>query len=192
MKNNRRIYVIPGRSLLLAGGLLTGWAGLLLAGCGYTLVGRASNIPEDVQNVYVEPLENATSRLQVEQILTQAISDELLTRRRFSVVNSSSEADALLRGTVLTFRVRPVTFDDDGLANNFEIEITADMKFQRPPAAGDEEEGEIIWSNARYRFLQDYPLEEEGADYFDRENLAIEETAIRFAETMVTDLLEGF
>lgn len=187
MNTKRRIHIRPGRNLLLAGCLLTA---LLLAGCGYTLVGRASNIPEDIRNVYVEPLENATSRPQVEQILTQAISDELLTRRRFSVVNSAAEADALLRGTVLTFNVRPVTFDDDGLANNFEISITADMKFQRPSAA--DEEGEIIWSNSRYLFRQDYPLEEEGADYFDRENLAIEETAIRFAETMVTDLLEGF
>ncbi len=185
MNNNRRIYVSLARNLLLVG-----LAALLLAGCGYTLVGRASNIPEDIQNVYVEPLENATPRPQVEQILTQAISDELLTRRRFSVVNSAAEANALLRGTVLTFNVRPVTFDDDGLANNFEISITADMKFQRPPA-GTEEEGEIIWSNSRYLFRQDYPLEE-GSDYFDRENLAIEETAVRFAETMVTDLLEGF
>ncbi len=166
-------------------------AAALTAGCGYNLVGRASTIPEDIRNVYVAPLTNETQRPQVEQILTQAISDELVTRRRFTVLSGEAGADAVLRGKVVTFSVRPLTFDADGLADNFEISITADMRFERPPRHG-EVEGEVIWSNARYLFRQDYPLEAGAAGFFDRENLAIEETSVEFAETLVTDLLEGF
>jgi hypothetical protein len=165
--------------------------GLLLTGCGYALVGRASNLPEDVRRVHVEPLVSSTARPQVEQILTNAISDELLTRRRFEVVNDSEEADAILRGTVLSFTVRPLGFDAQGLAQNLEIKIEADMKFQRRPGPTGEE-GEVIWANSRYVFREDYPLEEEGVAYFDRENIAIEEASERFAETLLTDLLEGF
>ncbi|HEX9734449.1 MAG TPA: LptE family protein [Thermoanaerobaculia bacterium] len=163
---------------------------VILSGCGYALVGRASNIPEDVKKIYVQPLENATARSQVEQILTRSISDELLTRRRFETVNSAGEADAILSGTVLSFVVRPVTFDQDGLANSFEVVISADMKFQRRPTG--EEEADVIWSNSRYVFRQDYPLEEGETAYFDRENIAIEDTSEEFARTLVTDLLEGF
>ncbi len=170
---------------------LTGLTAILCGGCGYTLAGRASNLPEDVRRIYVETLENETPRAEVEQILTQAISDELVTRRRFNIVNSAGDADAILRGKVLSFSVRPLTFDDDGLATNFEIAITAEMIFRRHPTL-DGEEGEVLWSNSRYVFREDYPLEEESVPYFDRENLAIEETSTRFAETMVTDLLEGF
>lgn len=170
---------------------LAALAAVLCTGCGYTLAGRASNLPVDVRRIYVETLENETPRSQVEQILTQAISEELVTRRRFNVVNSAGDADAILRGKVLSFSVRPLTFDEDGLATNFEIAITADMIFSRL-GAPDGEDGEVLWSNSRYLFRQDYPLEEESAPYFDRENLAIEETSTRFAETMVTDLLEGF
>lgn len=165
-------------------------AALALGGCGYNLVGRASNIPEDVKKIYVQPLENATARSQVEQILTRSISDELLTRRRFETVNGVDEADAVLSGTVLSFVVRPVAFDQDGLANSFEVVVSADMKFQRPPKG--EEEAEVIWSNSRYVFRQDYPLEDEGVAYFDRENIAIENASEAFAKTLVTDLLEGF
>ena len=57
-----------------------------LAGCGYALVGRGSNLPEDVREVYIAPLENRTQRSQVEQVLTRAIADEMVTRRRFAVV----------------------------------------------------------------------------------------------------------
>ncbi len=174
----------------IASGLLV-VAVVMLGGCGYALAGRASNLPEDVNKIYVQTLENETSRAQVEQFLTQAISDELLTRRRFNVVNSAGEADAILQGKVLTFNVRPLTFDGDGLATNFEIAITADMKFARRPGPG-EDEGEVLWSNSRYVFREDYPLEDDQATFFDRENIAIEETSVTFAETMVTDLLEGF
>lgn len=166
-------------------------AAVMTAGCGYTLVGRASNLPEDIKKVYIEPLQNGTTRPQVEQILTQAISDELLTRRRFEVVNTAEDADAILRGSVDRFGVRALTFNSQGLVDRFEISITANMKFQRATASGGDEP-EIVWENARYVFREDYPVEDEGGVYFDRENIAIEETAERFAETLLTDLLEGF
>ena len=164
---------------------------LLLSGCGYTLAGQGSNLPEDIQKIFVETLTNETSRSQVEQILTQSIAEEMVTRRRFNIVNSAAEADAVLRGKVLEFSVRPLNFDAEGLADNFEIATILDMAFERVAAPG-EDKGEVIWSNARYVFRKDYPLEEAGSGFFDRENLAIEEMAEEFAKTLVTDLLEGF
>lgn len=177
-----------GGALCLLLGLLLGG---LLAGCGYSLVGRASNLPPDIEQIYVRSLDNQTNRLQVEQILTQSIIEEMVTRRRYEVVNQERNADAVLRGTVTGFEVRPVGFDSEGLANNFQIVITADMRFERPPKDGGTEP-EVIWKNSRYVFRDDYPLEEGQIDYFDRENLAIEDTAEEFAKTLVTDILEGF
>ncbi len=160
--------------------------GLALTGCGYSLVGRASNLPADVRRVYLKPLENRTQRAQVEQILTRALADELLTRQRFVVVNDPASADAELSGAVVGFGVTPVTFDPDGRATEYEISITAQVAFRR--AASDD----VLWSNERYQFRESYPVEVSETGYFDRENLAIEEVAGNFAETMVSDLLEGF
>ncbi len=167
------------------GAVLAGVA-LTLSGCGYALVGRASNIPDDVRRVYVQPLENQTQRSQVEQFLTRAIVDELVTRQRFSVVSDRGPADAELSGTVVGFAVVPVTFDQQGRATEYEISITARMKFQR--LTGDQ----VLWQNDRYLFRESYRPEISEAAYFDQEDLAIEEVAGRFAETMVSDLLEGF
>lgn len=164
---------------------------LTLAGCGYTLVGQGSNIPDDVEQVFVEPLENQTPRAQVEQILTAAIVDELVTRRRFEVVNDRASADAILSGSVTEFLLRPLTFDAEGLANNLEVAITGDMIFARPAPPG-EEQGEVLWSNSRYIFREDYPVDDPGLGFQERETEALEETSEAFAETLVTDLLEGF
>jgi outer membrane lipopolysaccharide assembly protein LptE/RlpB len=165
---------------------------LVLAGCGYALVGKASNIPDDVQQVFLAPFENRTSRLEVEQFLTQAIADELLTRRRFELVSTEAESDATIRGAVTAFRVAPITFTNDGRAQEYELAIVADVSFRRTVATPGEEDGEVIWANDRYEFRESYPVESADADFFDRENIAIEDSAERFADTMVTDLLEGF
>ena len=158
---------------------------LLAMGCGYALVGRGSNIPDDAQSVYLAPLRNETTRGEIEQFVTQSIADELVTRRRFVLVRSIEEADAVLRGSITQFRATPVSFDSEGRADEYEITIVANMEFQRTSS------DEMLWAADRYRFRANYELED-STDFVDEEDLALEETAILFAETMVSDLLEGF
>ena len=50
----------------------------------------------------------------------------------------------------------------------------------------------MIWKSDRYTFRENYPLDPTAADFFDRENETIDRASKRFAETLVTDLLEGF
>lgn len=155
-------------------------------GCGYALVGRGSNIPAEVKRVYLKSFENGTSRVRVDQIVTQAVAEELVTRQRFSIAASGADADAELVGTVTGFDVRPVKFDDEQRATEFEIAITAKVALHR--FAPDT----ILWQNDRYQFRDSFPLETSDLGFFDRETPAIESAAKKFAETMVTDLLEGF
>jgi outer membrane lipopolysaccharide assembly protein LptE/RlpB len=157
-----------------------------LGGCGYALVGHGSNVPESIRSVYIAPLVNRTQRSQVDQILTRAIADEMVTRRRFAVVNGLDGADAELSGEVVGFGLTPVSFDQQGRATEYEISITVSVKFRRT------DRDEVIWSNDRYLFRENYPVDPSRTDYLDRENQAIEDASKRFAETMISDLLEGF
>ena len=167
-------------------GALLGVSMLVLSGCGYALVGRASNLPADIKNVYIKPLENKTPRSQVEQSVTRAIADEMVRRHRFSVVGSPEGADAELSGAVVAFGVTPVTFDPSGRATEYEISRTAQIAFKRTG------QDTPIWSNDRYTFRETYPIDATSANYVDLEDAAIDRAAERFAETMVSDLLEGF
>jgi outer membrane lipopolysaccharide assembly protein LptE/RlpB len=176
MKKRRKLLSAAAGALLLT-----------LAGCGYALVGRGANIPEDVRSVYLQPLQNRTQRSQVEQALTRAIADELVTRQRFAVVGSEAEANAEILGAVTGFGVTPVTFDQEGRATEYEISITAQITFKRTGA-----EGAVLWKSDRYTFRENYPVDPSSSAYFDREDQAIEEASERFAETLVTNLLEGF
>ena len=156
------------------------------AGCGYALVGRSSNLPEDVRSIFVETLENQTTRAQIDQILTQALTNEFVTRQRFDVVSDRGSADAVLSGTVTAFRVRPVTFNQESRAREYEITIQAKMELKRTG------EDEPLWANPSYLFRESYELQVETGSFLDAEDDAMVEVAENFAETMVIDLLEGF
>ncbi len=159
---------------------------LALSACGYNLVGRGSTVPPDIHSVFLKALENKTQRQQVDQVLTQAVAKELVTRKRFTVVNEEAGADAEISGAVTGFSVIPVTLDQQGRATQYEISITAQVKFRRL------KDDTVLWSNDRYNFRASYEVPVSNTAYFDRENLAIEEVAPQFAQTMLSDLLEGF
>ncbi len=154
-------------------------------GCGYGLVGRTSSLPEDIENIYISPLTNRTLRQQVDQTLTQAINDEFLRRPKFELVNNEFEADAVLAGSVTTFRVRPVLFGgEEGRASEYEITIIASMSFKRSQSE------EVIWEQPYYQFREQYEFDP--AELLDFEETAIIDVAEDFAQTLVIDILEGF
>ena len=157
-----------------------------LAGCGYSLVGRGSNLPPEVRRVLLMPLENATPRSQVDQILTRALSTELVNRKRFEVLSSAEGADAVLTGTVSSFTLSPVTFDDEGRATEYEIAIVVSVKLKQVAPET------LLYANDSYLFRASYEVQASELGFQDRETPAIEATAKDFAESLVTDLLEGF
>jgi outer membrane lipopolysaccharide assembly protein LptE/RlpB len=158
----------------------------VLGGCGYALVGRASNLPADIKKVYLKPMENHTARQQVDQILTTAIANELVKRHRFQLTSAREGADAELSGSVAGFGATPVTFDQGGRATSYEIALTASIAFRRIP------DNKMIWQNKNYTYREQYAVDPSAATYFDRENEAILLVAKNFSQTMVSDLLEGF
>ena len=159
---------------------------LLAGACGYALVGRGTNIPEDIREVYLSPFENRTQRQQLDQFVTEAIAQELVKRRRFEVVGEPQRADADLSGEVVSFGLTPITFDDQGRATEYEISLTAQVLFRRIPGE------EVVWRAEHYQFRETYEVELGEGGFLDLEEEAIRDAAERFAETMVSDLLEGF
>lgn len=166
---------------------LTAGALLLLAGaCGYSLVGRSSSLPPEVQVIRFATLANETSRVGVEQRLSREIARELATRGRFSVQAAAAGADAELTGAVVGFDLYPVAFDEAGRAREYEVRITARVALRTLP------EERVLWQNPSYSFRENYSFSTSAASYADRENEAIDRVGERFAESLVTALLEGF
>lgn len=170
----------------LVRGLLGLAAAAAATGCGYALVGKGSSLPPSIKVVQFTTLENRTPRVELEQRFSAAINRELVSRGRFRVQASPDGANAVLAGTVLAFDLYPVAFDSQGRATDYQVRVTARVSLKELP--GDKP----IWENPAFTFRDNYQFSATAASYADLENDAIDRVADRFAQSLVTSLLEGF
>jgi outer membrane lipopolysaccharide assembly protein LptE/RlpB len=160
----------------------------LLSGCGYALVGRANFLPADIRTIQVPSFVNRTTRVELEQRVTQAVADELVSRGRLRLVSAASDADLILRGSIESFGINPVAFNQQGRATQYQVIVTAKIELL------DHREGanQILWKNDHYIFTENYPVDLQSGDAFDQETRAIREIADRFSRSVVSSMLEGF
>jgi outer membrane lipopolysaccharide assembly protein LptE/RlpB len=154
--------------------------------CGYALVGKGSSLPPNIKVVQFTTLENRTPRIQLEQRFSEAIARELVSRGRFRVQSNADGADAELSGTMLAFDLYPVAFDSPGRATDYQVRATARVSLKTLP------DGTPIWENPAFTFRDNYQFSPTAATYADLENDAIDRVADRFAQSLVTSMLEGF
>ena len=160
---------------------------LLLSSCGYSLVGRGNMLDPTIHTIEVPAFVNRTTRVELEQRVTQSVADEFVSRGRLRLVKSPSEADAILKGSIDSFGIFPIAFNQQGRATQYQVAITANIEL-----LDHRHDDKSIWKNDQYRFTENYQVDLLTADAFDQESRAIQEIAGRFAESLVSNLLEGF
>lgn len=160
---------------------------LALSGCGYALVGRANFLPREIETIQVPTFVNRTTRVELEQRVTQSIADELVARGRLRLVSSPAEAHVILRGVIQSFGINPVSFNDEGRATRYQAIVSASIEL-----VDHRNEDAVLWKNDQYLFRETYEIDPSEIDSFDQETRAIQDISERFAESVVTNLLEGF
>lgn len=158
-----------------------------LAGCGYTLVGTGGTaLPPNVKTVWVPTFVNDTTVVGVEQRLTEAVLRELSARGRLKPSKDRTQADSELNGRLTSLSVTPVRFDDQGLAVEYQVTVTANL------ALVDRATDKPVFTEPSFVFRQPYTVPGSSKSYYDREREAIEALARPFAQSLVTTILEGF
>ncbi|HJW95466.1 MAG TPA: LptE family protein [Thermoanaerobaculia bacterium] len=162
-------------------------AALVFSSCGYSLVGRGNMLDPSIHTIEVPAFVNKTTRVELEQRVTQAVADEFVSRGRLRLVKTPPEADAILRGSIDSFGIFPIAFNQQGRATQYQVAITANIEL-----LDHRHDDKVLWKNDQYRFTENYQVDLTSADAFDQETRAIQEIAGRFAESLVSNLLEGF
>ena len=161
---------------------------VVLAGCGYALVGNSNNLlPPTVHTLSVPAFVNKTTRVELEQRVTQAVADEFVSRGRLRLVRSEKDADVILRGSIDSFGIFPIAFNQQGRATQYQVAITANIEL-----LDHRNDDKVMWKNDQYRFTENYQVDIVSSDSFDQESRAISAIADRFAQSLVANLLEGF
>jgi outer membrane lipopolysaccharide assembly protein LptE/RlpB len=170
---------------------LAGWAGLMLLGismgCGYHTAGHASQLPENLTTIAVPPFRNETLTYRIDQRLTASVVREFTTRTRYHILSDANDdADATLRGTVLSTTASPLTYDTStGRAAS--VLVVVSMKVSLTDRSG-----KVLYQNPAYLFREQYEVSQDLSSFFEEDSPAFRRLSQDFARTLVANILEGF
>ncbi len=176
----------------LAGLCSTG--ALLLGGCGYHQLGSATHIPGNGQTVAVPIFATRVQGFRTEVYFTQAVVRELNTVTRYRVQTavagnadtSTADADAVLRGTILTEAVTPLTYDSSsGQTSSYLVTITAAVRL----VARD---GTVLYGNDGFSWREQYQSTQDLSSSIQEDTPAVRRLARDFAQAVVSDMQESF
>jgi len=114
-----------------------------LAACGYTFQGSGSVLPPDVKSVYIPLAENSTTEIGLAELVTEALRERFERFGVLRVVESSANADAILKARILALKrgSSTVTSTTD-TALQIESLLTISAELKRPS-------GNMLWRGDR-------------------------------------------
>lgn len=160
---------------------------LWLSGCGYHTLGAATHLPPDMKILSVPVFATHTEANGTNAAMTEAVIREFATRSRFQVTpRESTDADAVLRGTILNESVRPLTFNSQTQqSSSFVITVVASVTLTG-------RDGKLLYSNNNYVFREQYQATTNLPTFVQEDPAAIARLSRDFARQLVADVLEGF
>jgi len=155
--------------------------------CGYKTGGHAATLPESVHTIAIPAFINQTRTYRVEQVLTAAVVREFVSRTHYRITNREGpDADAVLRGTVVSTQLTPVAYDSvTGRAASAMIVVNMKVSLV-------DNHGKTLFENPSYTFHQQYQIARDIASFFEEESPAVDRLSQDFARTLVSNILEAF
>jgi len=178
---------VPGLNYLRGLAVMLG-ALAMLTGCGYHTVGTAAHVPTGVRTVAVPIFVSKVQAFNTETAFTRAVVRELNTRTAYKVMTSSngSDTDAVLRGTIVSENVSPLTYDSaSGQTSSYLVSVTA-----RVQLVG--RDGTVLYTNDGFAWREQYQSTQDLSGFVQEDGAAVRRMGRDFAQALVSDMLESF
>ena len=159
--------------------------GFLLSGCGYHFIGQGNEVLSGIHYIAIPYFANKSYEGGLERYVTEALVDEFVKSRMFSIV-AEKDADAVLRGTIESFQETAIAFDQNNYVLEYRASLTLDATLER------KDTGEILWRTKELSHVEDYRVAPEIAATEANKNQAIILIAREVATRMHDSIVEGF
>jgi hypothetical protein len=164
-------------------------AALVSSGCGYSLAGRGSFLPEYIRVIGVPLFVNHTAVYDIDRRITERVRGELAGRGRYKV-EVRETGDAVLSGEISAVTLTPAAFTQQQQASRYVLTLVAKLEFK------DLKTNKVLWSNPAWAFREEYEITttatlDPGA-FLGQDANAMERLAAEFARSVVSAILEAF
>ncbi len=163
-----------------------------VSGCGYSLSGRGSFLPDYIKIIGVPTFVNNTPVFNIEQPITAQVRSELIGRGKYRVLPDSTGVDGLLTGEITSITYAPAAFTDQRQASRYALTITARIEFT------DVKTNKVLWSNPGMQFREEYEVTNsagaaaDATAFLGQDQNAVTRLATEFARSIVSAILEAF
>jgi outer membrane lipopolysaccharide assembly protein LptE/RlpB len=166
---------------------------ILLAGCGYHQVGSVMPGAAGARTLAVPIFKSRVQAFRTETVFTQAVVKELNLRTKYRVLTASGDgtydgatADAVLRGTIVSESVAPLTYDQNsGQTSSYLVTITASVVITA-------HDGRVLYRNDAFGWHEQYQSTQDLSSFVQEDSAAVRRVAQDFAQALVAEMLEGF
>ena len=160
-------------------------AAALLVACGYRIVGVGGQLPGGVTRVEVPVFENRTSRTDVGRVLTEKFINQLLGSAKVQVTTGEG-AEALIQGTVTSYKREPITFDSKQKPLENRLTIVMDVKLV---LKADKRQ---LFGEKGVTVRQDYPVKTDLQENDRLEEQALHSATEQMSQKLISLMLESF
>jgi len=166
-------------------GLLAAVLGLVLAsaGCGYTL---RTSLPGGIKTVHIPVLQNRTQEPGIENSITQALTQAIVTSGLAKIAANAEEADASLEGVIVGYNLTSLAFDRGSNVTQYRLQIALALTLR------DLRKKEVIWKQERIEERADFPVSGQVTQTLQSEDEAVRRAAVDISRAIVSLAFEGF
>ena len=168
----------------------------LVTGCGYHRLDRQQRSAawaKQGETIRLARFRNLTPRLGLEDRFTKALENRVVAASPWRLVAQGEPARWVLQGTLEGYTSRPIglTLGNDkakasaGSASRVEVAVVASVELL------DGQTGAVVLSRRGLTFSNQYRVDQNFASFDNRELQVLESLADDFAESFLTQLLEG-
>jgi hypothetical protein len=158
-----------------------------LCGCGYHVAGRGDLMPKTVRTIAVPAFGNVTPRYKLAEQLPADIGREFISRTRYRVVADPNEADAVLRGSVVSFASYPTVADPaSGRATGVQVSVVLQITLT------ERSTGRVLLQRPGMEVRERYEIAVDPKAYFDESEAATARLSRDVARSVVSAVLENF
>jgi Lipopolysaccharide-assembly len=161
------------------------WLG---SSCGYHVAGQANLVPKTVHTIAIPPFENATVRYKLTDLLPEDIGREFISRTKYEVISDPTQADAVLKGTVINYLAYPTLIDQaTGRTSGLQIIVRLAVSLT------ERSTGKVIFNRPFFESHERYELAvTNNIQYFDESGSAVQRLSKDVARDVVTSILDNF
>ena len=160
---------------------------LLLLSCGYRFAETDTALPKTIHTVCIPAFNNLSTRYKLTDQLPEAIAREFITRTRYKVVSDPNTADAVLRGTVISYSFYPTIYDQaTGRAVLGEIRVSMAVTLTERAT------GKVLFTRPSFDVRETYQISPNAVQYFEESDPALKRAGQQVARSIVSAVLENF